>query len=59
MATAEKVYIIGIGDDGLEGVTSLARQLIGRAKLLIGPEATLALAPNGNAERLFGPRTGD
>ncbi|MEX0585032.1 MAG: precorrin-6y C5,15-methyltransferase (decarboxylating) subunit CbiE, partial [Pirellulales bacterium] len=52
MATAEKVYIIGIGDDGLDGATSLARQLIERAKLLIGSEATLALVPSANCERL-------
>jgi precorrin-6Y C5,15-methyltransferase (decarboxylating) len=49
---AEKVFIIGIGDDGLEGVTSAARQLIQQAKLLIGPEHTLRLAPTKGAERL-------
>lgn len=52
MATAEKVYIIGIGDDGIEGATSLARQLIERAKLLIGSEAALALVPDAKYERL-------
>jgi precorrin-6Y C5,15-methyltransferase (decarboxylating) len=49
---AEKVFIIGIGDDGLEGVTSAARQLIQRAKLLVGPEHTLRLVPTPGAERL-------
>jgi precorrin-6Y C5,15-methyltransferase (decarboxylating) len=49
---AEKVFIIGIGDDGLEGVTSTARQFIQQAKLLIGPEHTLRLAPTQGAERL-------
>jgi precorrin-6Y C5,15-methyltransferase (decarboxylating) len=48
----EKVFIIGIGDDGLEGVTSSARQLIQRAKLLIGPEHTLRLVPAQGGERL-------
>ncbi len=72
MATAEKVYIIGIGDDGLEGVTSLARQLIERASLLIGPASLLGRVPAGRgrtarrggrsgrafAAHLGGPRPG-
>lgn len=51
LATAEKVYIIGIGDDGLEGLTDAARGVIERAELLIGSENILALVP-GKAERL-------
>jgi precorrin-6Y C5,15-methyltransferase (decarboxylating) len=50
--TAEKVYIIGIGDDGLDGVTSLARQLIERAGLLIAPAGLLGRVPPGKGERL-------
>lgn len=52
MPTAEKVHIIGIGDDGLDGVTSAARQLIERAELLVGADYTLRLAPQSKAERL-------
>src|SRR5688572_1444928 len=52
MATVEKVYIIGIGDDGVDGVTSLARQLIERASLLIGPGSLLSRVPAGRGERL-------
>ena len=37
-----KIHIIGIGDDGLDGLTSPARQLIDEAELLVGAEATLA-----------------
>lgn len=48
----DKIQIIGIGDDGLEGVTSAARQLIERAELLVGAEHTLARVPGGKAERL-------
>jgi precorrin-6Y C5,15-methyltransferase (decarboxylating) len=48
----EKVQILGIGDDGLEGLTPAARQLIEQAELLIGARSTLALAPGGKAERL-------
>lgn len=52
MPTAEKVYIIGIGDDGLDGVTSLARQRIEQAALLIAPAPLLERVPRGKSERL-------
>src|ERR1700676_4512472 len=47
----EKIQIIGIGDDGLDGLTAQARRLIERAELLLGDEATLGLAPGLGAER--------
>jgi precorrin-6Y C5,15-methyltransferase (decarboxylating) len=47
-----KIHIIGIGDDGLEGVVSPARQLIDEAQLLVGAESTLAKIPRSKAERL-------
>ena len=43
MAEAKKVHIIGIGDDGLDGVTEAARRLIEQADLLIGSEQTINL----------------
>ena len=52
MTTAEKVHIIGIGDDGLDGLTGTSRQLIERADLLVGAEYTLALVPSARGERL-------
>jgi len=42
----QKTYIIGIGDDGLEGVTSAARSLIDQADLLIGTPGSLAAISN-------------
>jgi precorrin-6B C5,15-methyltransferase / cobalt-precorrin-6B C5,C15-methyltransferase len=48
----EKIYIIGIGDDGFEGLTEHARALIGQAELLIGANVALAVVPPGPAERL-------
>jgi len=51
----ERVHIIGIGDDGLEGLSATTRRLIEQAELLVGDEATLALVPTddvGDAERL-------
>jgi precorrin-6Y C5,15-methyltransferase (decarboxylating) len=52
LATPERVYIVGIGDDGINGLTIAARQLIDRAELLIGEEHALASVPPGRAERM-------
>ncbi len=47
-----KIYIIGIGDDGLDGITSAARGLITSASLLVGSDHTLGLIPKSSAERV-------
>lgn len=47
-----KIQIIGIGDDGLEGVTEAARRMIEQADLIIGASPMLALLPTSTAERL-------
>jgi len=52
VANSEKIYVIGIGDDGLDGVTAGARGRIERATLLIGSERTLALVPPSKAVRV-------
>lgn len=52
MAVTEKVHIIGIGDDGLEGLTSAARQRIEQADLLLGPRPLLAGVTSSRAERV-------
>lgn len=52
MKPAEKIHIIGIGDDGLDGVTARARSLIEGADLLLGAESTLALVPGKGKSRL-------
>ena len=44
--------IIGIGYDGLDGLSAEARRLIEDAELLIGGERHLALVPSGGAERM-------
>ena len=51
--SANRIHIIGIGDDGLDGLTSPARQLVEQAELLVGAEATLARIPRGKSERLI------
>jgi precorrin-6Y C5,15-methyltransferase (decarboxylating) len=44
--------IIGLGEEGLDGLTPAARKLIEGADTLVGGERHLAKVPNGTAERL-------
>lgn len=46
-----RIHIIGIGNDGLAGLTSRARDLLNSADLVFGSEATLKLLPEVKAER--------
>jgi precorrin-6Y C5,15-methyltransferase (decarboxylating) len=52
VTSSPKIFIIGIGDNGAEGLTSQARQLLEQAELLVGADYTLALVPKSKAERL-------
>jgi precorrin-6Y C5,15-methyltransferase (decarboxylating) len=52
LAGAERIHIIGIGEEGLGGLTEAARKLIAEADLLIGENHTLALVPDAPGERL-------
>ena len=49
---AAKVYIIGVGDDGLDGLVESARQHVSKAEILIGSPRNLAAVPDG---RVFPP----
>lgn len=40
-----KVHIIGMGDDGVDGLTSAARQLVDAAQMVVGAERSLAALP--------------
>jgi len=51
MAT-QKIKIIGIGDDGLDGLTSAARAIVANAELLVGPAQALSAVAGGQAQRL-------
>ncbi len=44
--------VVGIGEDGLDGLGRTARALVDRAEVLIGGERHLAMVPPGTAERL-------
>jgi precorrin-6Y C5,15-methyltransferase (decarboxylating) len=48
----EKIQIIGIGDDGLEGLTPAARQIIEKAELVVGARQTLAAIGESQAQRV-------
>ena len=49
---AGKVHIVGIGDDGVDGMTAQARRLVEAADLLLGPESCAALLPASLRNRL-------
>ena len=52
MSKEEHVHIIGIGEDGLRGITSAARELIEQADMLIGTQSSLEMVPDNGAERM-------
>lgn len=56
-ASEAKIHIIGVGSDGLAGLTSRARDLLLTAEVVFGPEAVLALLPELKGERR--PLSGD
>ncbi|MSR53892.1 MAG: precorrin-6y C5,15-methyltransferase (decarboxylating) subunit CbiE [Gemmataceae bacterium] len=47
-----KIYVVGIGGDGLAGLTSRARELVSSCEILVGSDSALRLLPEVNAERL-------
>jgi precorrin-6Y C5,15-methyltransferase (decarboxylating) len=46
-----RIHIIGVGSDGLAGLTSRARDLLLEADLVFGPEAVLKTLPEVRAEK--------
>lgn len=44
--------VVGLGDDGLDGIGPIARALIADAELLVGGDRHLALVPDAGKERL-------
>src|SRR2546430_7278216 len=47
-----KIHVVGVGGDGLAGLTSRARELVAGADLLVGSDGALRLLPEVNAERV-------
>ncbi len=48
----EKIQIIGVGDDGLDGLTDHARASLRQADVLVGSKRCLAMVKNEQAERI-------
>ncbi|MGI9474148.1 MAG: precorrin-6y C5,15-methyltransferase (decarboxylating) subunit CbiE, partial [Rubripirellula sp.] len=47
-----RIHIVGIGDDGIQGLTGHARKLIDRAEVLIGTPSMLAQLPRSEADQV-------
>jgi precorrin-6Y C5,15-methyltransferase (decarboxylating) len=47
-----KIHIVGVGGDGLAGLTSRARELVAGTDLLVGSDGALRLLPEVNAEHV-------
>jgi precorrin-6Y C5,15-methyltransferase (decarboxylating) len=50
-APEKRIHIIGVGSDGLAGLTSRARELLATAELVYGPRPVLQLMPEVRAEK--------
>jgi precorrin-6B C5,15-methyltransferase / cobalt-precorrin-6B C5,C15-methyltransferase len=46
------ITVVGIGEDGLDGLSPVARALVDGAQVLVGGARHLAMVPEGGAERL-------
>jgi precorrin-6B C5,15-methyltransferase / cobalt-precorrin-6B C5,C15-methyltransferase len=47
--------VVGMGEDGLEGLSPAARAVVEAAELIVGSDRLLALLPEGSAERQTWP----
>ncbi len=55
-ATEPKVHIIGVGNDGLQGLTSAAQELLRSADLVLGSDQALSWVGDSNAQQVrIGP----
>lgn len=52
MPETPKIHILGLGDDGLDGLTPSARQLIDQAEVVVGTPRLLALADGDKSRQL-------
>ena len=51
IATDYRIYVLGVGSDGVAGLTSRAKEILASADLLIGSDHALGLVPESKAER--------
>ncbi len=52
MNSAKRIEIIGIGDDGWDGLTQSARATVNQAEVLVGSDRVLSTIPPSNTEQL-------
>ncbi len=50
--TQKWLSVVGIGEDGLAGLSTIARALVDRAEVLVGGDRHLAMLPEDDRERL-------
>lgn len=55
MAAAPWLTIVGLGEDGLEGLGAASRDALARAEIIMGPPRHLSLIPEYDAERVEWP----
>ena len=54
-----KVHIIGIGDDGGEGLTSTARKILDQAELVLGTTSALSRVATGQPQQVVSGKLED
>nr|WP_170619484.1 precorrin-6y C5,15-methyltransferase (decarboxylating) subunit CbiE [uncultured Ruegeria sp.] len=55
MHEAPWLTVLGLGEDGLDGLSPASRQVLDRAEVVMGPPRHLALVPENGAERIAWP----
>jgi len=50
--TEKPIHIVGVGDDGWDGLTAAARNIVNDADLLVGDDTTIGRVPDSDTERL-------
>ncbi|MCR9118600.1 MAG: precorrin-6y C5,15-methyltransferase (decarboxylating) subunit CbiE [bacterium] len=53
LATAEKIYVIGVGDDGMAGLSAAAHDLMNNAERIVGSPTTLEALTSTSAEKVI------
>ncbi|NOD92044.1 precorrin-6y C5,15-methyltransferase (decarboxylating) subunit CbiE [Ruegeria sp. HKCCD4884] len=55
MSDAPWLTVLGLGEDGLDGLSPTSRQVLDRAEVIMGPPRHLSLLPETGAERVEWP----
>ena len=55
MSDTPWLTVLGLGEDGLDGLSPANRQVLDRAEVIMGPPRHLSLVPETGAERIEWP----